>query len=92
MRTHELRAKVIAGMLLLVLMSPDVQACVACFGQSDSSMARGMNMGIFTLLLVITCVLASIAGFFVFLVRRSSQLDRAHEQVAVNYSENRSNA
>lgn len=48
-------------------------ACAACFGQSDSRMAQGMNMGIFALLLVITCVLGSVAGFFVFLARRSSQ-------------------
>jgi len=47
-------------------------ACAACFGQSDSRMAQGMNMGIFALLLVITCVLGGVAGFFVFLARRGS--------------------
>src|SRR5689334_15270949 len=38
-------------------------ACSACFGKSDSSMALGMNWGIFTLLGVIVCVLGSVAGF-----------------------------
>ena len=29
--------------------SPLVSACTACFGKSDSNMAKGMNMGIFAL-------------------------------------------
>jgi len=48
-------------------------ACSACFGRSDSPLAAGMNAGIFALLFVIGCVLLSIAGFFVFLVRRSAK-------------------
>ena len=47
-------------------------ACSACYGQSDSAMARGMNWGILTLLAVIVSVLGGIAGFFVFLARRSA--------------------
>ncbi len=46
-------------------------ACSACYGQSDSAMAKGMNWGILTLLAVIVSVLGGIAGFFVFLARRS---------------------
>jgi hypothetical protein len=47
-------------------------ACAACFGQSDSRLASGMNWGIFTLLGVVVFVLAGFAAFLIFLVRRSS--------------------
>jgi hypothetical protein len=49
-------------------------ACPVCFGQSDSPMAHGVNMGIFFLLGVVGCVLAAFAVFFVYLVRRSRML------------------
>ena len=49
-----------------------VRACAACFGQSDSSAAKGMNMGIFSLLLVVVVVLSGIASFFVFVARRTA--------------------
>ena len=48
-------------------------ACATCFGQSDDPMAKGMNMGIFSLLVVVTVVLAGFAAFGVFLVRRAAQ-------------------
>ena len=47
-------------------------ACAACYGQSDSPMAAGMNWGIVTLLAMIIFVLGGVAGFFVFLIRRQS--------------------
>lgn len=47
-------------------------ACATCFGKSDSPMAQGMNWGIFTLLGVIVTVLAVIAGFFIYLIRREN--------------------
>ena len=42
-------------------------ACAACYGQSDSAMAAGMNWGILSLLGVVVMVLGSVASFFVFL-------------------------
>jgi hypothetical protein len=48
------------------------RACAACFGQSDSPMAKGMNMGILSLLIVVVFVLGGIAAFFIYLVKRSS--------------------
>jgi len=48
-------------------------ACAACYGQSDSAMARGMNMGIFALLFVIVGVLIAISAFFVFVASRASK-------------------
>lgn len=77
--------------VLLGAAHPEAWACAACFGQSDSSMAQGMNMGIFSLLLVITTVLCGVAGFFVYLVRRSSQLAEQQE-IAAHLARQRTNA
>lgn len=46
-------------------------ACAVCFGQSDSPMAWGVNMGIFLMLGVTGAVLAAFAAFFVYLMRRA---------------------
>ncbi len=60
---------------LLWLAQPDaLRACAACYGQSDSPLARGMNWGIFCLLAVVVCVLGSIATFFVFLAKKSASV------------------
>jgi hypothetical protein len=80
------------GLLLLQFCAGSAQACTACFGQSDSSLARGMNMGIFALLLVITSVLCAIAGFFVFLARRTAHLEEATSRFSKTLSQNQSNA
>jgi uncharacterized membrane protein len=69
-----LLAALVAGMVFL-LAPETVQACSTCFGRvSDSPLAEGMNMGIFTLLAVLGVVLAGLISFFVFLARRSSSL------------------
>ncbi len=54
-------------------------ACAACYGQSDSPMAHGMNAGIFTLLGVIGTVLCGAAAFLVFLARRAAAAARLRE-------------
>jgi hypothetical protein len=59
---------------LLALRPETAHACAACFGKSDSAMAKGMNMGIFTLLFFIVGVLGALSCFFVFLAVRSSKL------------------
>ena len=45
-------------------------ACSVCFGQSDSPLAQGTNMAIFFMLGVTGVMLASFAGFFIYLIRR----------------------
>jgi len=66
-----------SGTLIPVLMvaaclAPrSAQACAACFGQDSGPLAQGMNWGILSLLGIIVSVLAGVAGFFVFLARRS---------------------
>jgi hypothetical protein len=47
-------------------------ACAACFGKSDSSMAKSLNAAIFSLMGVVVTVLIGAASFFVFLSRRSA--------------------
>lgn len=62
-----------AGLLLALALSPNsLFACAACYGASDSPMAKGMNWGIFSLLGVVAVVLGSIATFFVFIGKRSA--------------------
>ena len=60
--------------LLLTSPAGPLLACAACFGQSDSAMAQGMNWGILSLLGIIVLVLGGVAGFFVYLAKRTSAL------------------
>jgi hypothetical protein len=61
-------------------------ACPVCFGQSDSPLAKAMNMGILLMLLVVGGMMAAFASFFISLVRRARQAeadaerDRAHSE------------
>jgi heme/copper-type cytochrome/quinol oxidase subunit 2 len=65
---------IFAAALLAAFTPPPLFACAACFGKSDSALASGMNWGIFTLMGVIVTVLASIAGFFVYIIRKEAAL------------------
>jgi len=47
-------------------------ACSACYGQSDSALAKGMNWGIFSLLGVVVAVLGGISSFFFVMARRAA--------------------
>ncbi len=46
-------------------------ACPVCFGQSDSPLAKGVNMGVLFLLGTITVVLIGFASFMIYLARRA---------------------
>jgi hypothetical protein len=65
--------------LLLVSVPLAVEACSTCFGVSDSDMARGMNMGIFTLLGFLAFVLSILVAFFVFIGVRAAKTDELSE-------------
>lgn len=73
------RAKwLLASALLTLLLHPaPLLACAACYGASDSPMAKGMNWGIFTLLGVVGCVLSTFATFIVFLAKKSAAVEAA---------------
>ncbi|MGA2556951.1 MAG: hypothetical protein ABSG04_11830 [Verrucomicrobiota bacterium] len=75
------RIKTLAwAMILAGLASPSgLLACAACFGKSDSNMARSLNAGIFSLLAVIVTVLFGAASFFVFLSRKAAASARADQ-------------
>jgi hypothetical protein len=60
------------GATLLLACEPRALACAACFGQSDSAMARSLNASIFTLMGVIGTVLVGAASFFVFLAKKAA--------------------
>ena len=63
----------VAGVLCAAAFQPvSLLACAACYGASDSPMAKGMNWGIFSLLAVVGMVLGSVATFFVFLGKRAA--------------------
>jgi hypothetical protein len=65
--------RALALLALLACRPETARACAACFGKSDSALAKGMNWGIFTLLFFIVSVLAGLSCFFVFLAVRSSR-------------------
>jgi hypothetical protein len=54
--------------------TPALLACAACFGKSDSAMARSLNASIFTLMGIAGTVLAGAASFFVFLAKRAAAI------------------
>ena len=60
--------------LLAIAIPQPVLACAACFGRSDSRLALAFNFGILSLLVVVGSVLAGIAVFFVYHIRRASML------------------
>jgi hypothetical protein len=62
---------------LTLLLRTDSFACVACYGNSDSPLAEGMNKGILFLLGCIGMVLAAFVTFFVYLGRRAAAVKAA---------------
>ena len=53
---------ILSGLVISLAMHPDsLRACTACYGQSDSPMAAGMNWGIMSLLVVVGSVLGGVA-------------------------------
>jgi hypothetical protein len=66
---------VLSGLVISLAMHADsLRACTACYGQSDSPMAAGMNWGIMSLLVVVGVVLGGVASFFVYLAKRAASV------------------
>jgi hypothetical protein len=71
MRRVLIQAAVTSAALML---RPDAAwGCASCFGQSDSSLAQGMNWGILAMLVVVVGMWAAFGTFFVYLARRASK-------------------
>lgn len=72
MKSRKLKL-LVAGLLgALALQPASLFACAACYGASDSAMAKGMNWGILSLLGVVVVVLGGFASFFVFLGKKAA--------------------
>jgi hypothetical protein len=53
--------------------TPDrASACAACYGQSDSPLAKGLVWGVFALIAVVVPLLVGIAAFFIYISKRSA--------------------
>lgn len=62
---------------LVLLSTPRAAlACPVCFGQSDSPLAKAMNLGILAMLAVVAGVLAAFAYFVIYLIRRARLADQ----------------
>lgn len=67
-----------AAAAVAVLQAQPLFACAMCYGnKTDSPLAAGMNWGIMSLLVIVVCVLGTIASFFIFLARRAAAVARA---------------
>ena len=61
----------ICSFLLMLSVQQVSVACSVCYGDSESPMIIGMNMGILTLLIFVVGILASFAVFFLNLRKRA---------------------
>ena len=61
-------------LLLCTVWAPSARACAVCFGDPTSPMAKGLNFGMLTLLVIVMFVLGGF-GYFFLSLRRRSMLD-----------------
>ena len=62
-----------ATLLLTLLLCPQhASACAACYGQTDSPLAKGLIWGVFALIAVVVPLLVGIAAFFIYIAKRSA--------------------
>lgn len=67
-------------LVVLAIVAPwaaRLDACPACFGKSDDAMAKGLNAGVFALLVFVLGLWVAFASFFVFIVRRARRTGEA---------------
>ena len=86
-RPRLVKRALIAFACVLALRPASLFACAACYGASDSPMAKGMNWGIFSLLGMVTVVLGCIATFFVFIGKRSADASNLPDADSVKKTE-----
>ena len=61
-------------LMALLIFEQNASACAACYGESDSGLAKGMNAGIITLLIILGGLLTAIVGFFIFIYYRGAKV------------------
>ncbi|MCF7763658.1 MAG: hypothetical protein K9N62_08295 [Verrucomicrobia bacterium] len=57
---------------LLALGRTSSLACSVCFGDPNSALGQGARWGVFSMIVIVACVLSGIGAFFVFLGKRSA--------------------
>jgi hypothetical protein len=83
-----MRTKLLLFLVLVLMALPSsVMACAACFGQSDSDMAKGLNAGIFLLFGIVACVLGGFVALFIYMARRSARVHALADALAVEDDE-----
>jgi hypothetical protein len=71
-RSQDLRVLATAATVTLLMAVPRaLLACAVCYGASDSSQTRGMNLGIVTMLGVTGVVLGGFGGMIFCFARRA---------------------
>jgi hypothetical protein len=82
-RKHLKRILASSVLIGLMLLPHAAKACAACYGKSDSDLARGFNWGVFTLLGVVGCVLGGFVAFFIYLAKRSAAMSQNQNVVSL---------
>ena len=62
-------------LILFIILSSFVYPCAVCYGDPNSPMSHGMNMGILTLLFVVVFILLAIAAFIISLYFKSKKMN-----------------
>ena len=63
-------------LILFIILSNYIYPCAVCYGDPNSPMSHGMNMGILTLLFVIVGILLTIVAFIISLYFKSKKLNK----------------
>lgn len=72
--------------LLVNLVPGELFACAVCAGDKNSQMGKAADAGVLTLLFIIMAVLATVAVFFVYIVRRAARLEQQNLQNPISSS------
>ena len=70
-RSRKIRWLLAGAFTTLALHPAVLRACSVCYGDSDSSMSKGLGWGIAVLLGVVVTVLGGITTFFVYISKKS---------------------
>ena len=73
-------AAVLVAITAALLLAPPAAACATCFGAADSSLTRGMNGAIVTLLAIVAAVQLGFVALFATFVRRAKRLRQRRER------------
>ncbi len=74
---HPVKRLTVAVIALVMTLLPQaLLACTVCAGDKNSQMGKAADAGVLTLLLIIMAVLAGVATFFIYIVRRTARMEQ----------------